>query len=349
MSSAVVTAIRDKIIAEISPEAAPTIVWHAGEPTVVPLDWYKSADAALRRAAPARTKFSLQSNGVFLSEDWISFLKDTRTHIGLSIDGPEAIHDYRRKTRGGRGTWSFAIKTLKKLQDAGIWPSVVSVLHPRSLGAANEYFDFYRSHAITHVSLSIDEVEGAHATSSFQHGTHEVAIRDFLFRLLEQAFVDEYPLHIKEIERIADVLVNGAADNEQVKPWDVMVVAANGDVTTFSPEFMEVRSLHYDNFRFGNILEEDFRGLVEKIEVAVAHADIQRGVARCQAECAYFSVCGGGAPANKFEETGSLDSAETLFCRLSVQAAAEALRKFLQWSACANATADVVHGASWIK
>jgi uncharacterized protein len=155
---------------------------------------------------------------------------------------------------------------------------------------------------------------------------------DFLFHLLNRAFIERYPLHIKEVERIADILGHGSADNEQVNPWDVIVVAANGDVTTFSPEFMEVRSLFHDNFRFGNILEDDFERLITKALVATTHAQIQRGVERCRADCAYFSVCGGGAPTNKFQETGSLDVAETLFCRLSVQTAAEALRKFLEWA-----------------
>jgi uncharacterized protein len=340
MSADVVGAIRDKIFSNISPDAAPTVIWHAGEPTVVPIEWYRRVDAQLRARAPAQTKFSLQSNGIFLSEDWISFLKGTQTHIGLSIDGPEAIHDLRRKTRSGHGTWALAIKTLDKLQDAGIWPSVVSVLHPRSLAMADEYFDFYREHAVAHVSFSIDEAEGCHSVSSFGQGDYKSAVTDFLFYLLKRAFIERHPLHIKEVERVADILVRGAADNEQVNPWDVIVVAANGDVTTFSPEFMEVRSPFHDNFRFGNILEDDFEGLLAKALVAMTHAQIRNGVELCRADCVYFSVCGGGAPANKFQETGSLETTETQFCRLSIQTAAEALRKFLQWSAAPAARAE---------
>ena len=274
MSSEVVSAIRDKILSFSSRDAAPTIIWHAGEPMVVPVEWYRWADRLLRPAAPAQTRFSLQSNGVFLSDEWISFLKDTGTHIGLSIDGPQYIHDLRRKTRSGRGTWALALITLRKLQDAGIWPTVVSVLHPSSLGAANEYFEFYRKHSITHVSLSIDEIEGGHVVSSFGQYDHKGAVTEFLVHLLRCAFLERYPLHIKEVERIADILVHGATDNEQVKPWDVIVVAANGDVTTFSPEFMEVRSSLHNNFRFGNILEDDFEELAAKSLVSMTDAQI---------------------------------------------------------------------------
>ncbi|WP_204326138.1 hypothetical protein, partial [Stenotrophomonas maltophilia] len=35
----------------------------------------------------------------------------------------------------------------------------------------------------------------------------------------------------------------------------------------------------------------------------------------CQSECAYFGVCGGGAPSNKIFEDNSADSTETAYCR----------------------------------
>ena len=45
--------------------------------------------------------------------------------------------------------------------------------------------------------------------------------------------------------------------------------------------------------------------------------DIRAGVTRCRESCAYFSVCGGGAPINKLSENGSFDSERTAFCALT--------------------------------
>ena len=50
------------------------------------------------------------------------------------------------------------------------------------------------------------------------------------------------------------------------------------------------------------------------------HDDIQRGIAKCRDTCQYFSVCGGGTPANKLAENGTFDSTETMNCRLTIQA-----------------------------
>ena len=330
MSLQVVEAVRDKIFSRLAPGASATVVWHAGEPTTAPLPWYRSAYDVLQTSAPERTVFSIQSNGVALSDEWIAFLAETGTRIGLSIDGPQRFHDARRKTRRGKGTWLLATAALRRLQLAGFDPAVITVLHPEAVSAAEEFYGFYRRHRITQVSFSIDEAEGANLKSSFACCDHKPRMTRFLRELLDLAFRDEYPLHVREIERIARVL-SGEADlaNEQVEPWQVIVISASGDVTSFSPEFMEIRSATYNNFCFGNILSDDFDTLLENRFARLAHGAITRGTAACRSQCRYFPVCGGGAPVNKMFENGSLESTETTFCRLSIQAPADALLQFL--------------------
>lgn len=330
MSRTVIDAIRDKVFSRLSHDAAPTIVWHAGEPTVAPISWYQHAYDVLRPVTPPQATFSLQSNGVSLSDAWIDFLRQSYTRIGLSIDGPQRFHDARRKTRAGGPTWSLVMRNLRRLQSAGLHPGVISVLHPAALAAPAEFFRFYRDNDIHQISFSIDETEGANLASSFDGFDFRPKMVEFLASILNLAFSEGYALYVRETERIAQRLVEGgSADNEQVEPWQIIVVGANGDVSTFSPEFMELKSPEHNNFCFGNILHDDLDSLFQNAFFARARDEIAAGVESCRQTCAYFGVCGGGAPANKMVENGSLRSTETAFCRLSVQSAADALIEFL--------------------
>ena len=45
--------------------------------------------------------------------------------------------------------------------------------------------------------------------------------------------------------------------------------------------------------------------------------DIDAGVRACEAECGYFSVCGGGAPINKLAERGAFQATRTSYCALA--------------------------------
>lgn len=330
MSREVLAAASSKLFSRLARDAAPTIVWHGGEPTTAPLSWYEHAYAILRPTMPRATAYSLQTNGISLPDRWIDFLCRTKTGIGLSIDGPQRFHDARRRTRAGGRTWSLVMKNLQRLQNRGIFPNVISVLHPGCLDAPEEFYRFYRDNNIQAISFSIDEMEGANLASSFDDDNYKPQMVRFLYSILEMAYRDGYTLYIREVERIARCLTDrGGPDNEQVSPWGILCLGANGDVTTFSPEFMEINSSSHNNFCFGNVLRDDFESLGRNPVFLRTKQEIELGTKLCEEQCRYFGVCGGGAPGNKIVENKSLVSGETSFCRLSIQSAADALIEFL--------------------
>jgi uncharacterized protein len=349
MADSVIEAIREKIFANLAPDAAPTVVWHAGEPTAAPISWYEHAYKRLRDVTPPAASFAMQSNGIAIDENWIELFRRTNTSVSLSIDGPQHFHDMRRRTRNDKPTWHLAVGALRRLQNAGFEPNVICVLHSDGLARPDAYYEFCRDHMITQISFSIDELEGANRASSFSARDYKQDVTDFLAAILERAYAEGYPLHVREVERVAAVLTGIAASkNEQIEPWDTIVVAADGGVSTFSPELMEVSASEYPSFVFGNILEgslQDFGATRLLKQTAQA---ITSGVDACRSGCPYFAVCGGGAPVNKISENGRLDSAETVFCRLSVQSAADALAAFIKRrgrrpDGVASSGAEIVH------
>ncbi len=60
------------------------------------------------------------------------------------------------------------------------------------------------------------------------------------------------------------------------------------------------------------------------------NAEIQRGVARCESSCDYWTYCGGGSPSNKFFEFGHFDVAETTACRIHKMATLDVLVSFIE-------------------
>jgi uncharacterized protein len=108
--------------------------------------------------------------------------------------------------------------------------------------------------------------------------------------------------------------------NEQVEPWAAIVVAADGSVSTFSPEFMEVTAPGYDDFVFGNILDGTLDDFSETEVFERCARDVAAGVAACRSTCRYFDL---------FSERGDLRTTETDFCRLTTQTSADALLEFV--------------------
>src|SRR5262249_14152342 len=107
MQQDTIAALFDKVF--VSGWAAPqlTVIWHAGEPLVLPVAFYQAAFEAIEALRPPEVavRHCFQTNGMLLTPAWCDFLKQHDVGIGVSIDGPRHLHDAHRMTRSGRGTF----------------------------------------------------------------------------------------------------------------------------------------------------------------------------------------------------------------------------------------------------
>jgi len=96
--------------------------WQGGEPTLMGLDFFrKVVELEKKHARPfQRIENDLQTNGTLINEEWCEFLKENRFLVGLSIDGPQEIHDKYRITKGGKPTFEKVFHTAKLFQRHGV-------------------------------------------------------------------------------------------------------------------------------------------------------------------------------------------------------------------------------------
>jgi uncharacterized protein len=68
-----------------------TLVWHAGEPLVMPVDFYRRARAVAAELAQERgvhVRHSFQANATLIDDAWCDFLEQPDVMVGVSVDGP---------------------------------------------------------------------------------------------------------------------------------------------------------------------------------------------------------------------------------------------------------------------
>src|SRR5262249_44307957 len=126
------------------PEAI-RVVWHAGEPLVLPTTFYEEAFAAFQPlvAAGVEVMHGFQTNGTLINRDWIEFLSRWKPSLGVSIDGPKSIHDAVRRYRNGAGSWDACMKGIRRLQSAAIPFHTISVVTLAATREPDRMFDFF--------------------------------------------------------------------------------------------------------------------------------------------------------------------------------------------------------------
>ncbi len=300
-----------------------SVVWHAGEPLVLPIDFYRRAFRLIDSLKPAAVTVthSFQTNGTLIDDAWCAFMREEAVTVGVSIDGPQRLHDLNRVTRSGQGTFDRTIGGIRRLRQHEVPFHVISVLTAESLAAPQEMFDFYLAEGIEQVCFNVEESEGTHTSAAFA----QVDIDRAYYRFLSEFWrlSSGHPGRIKFIREIDDAQhivlrpTEARFFNQLVEPFAVTSMDWTGNVATFSPELLGLKSPVYDDFVLGNVNRDRLIDMADRPLLARMKADIDAGIALCRKSCEYFSVCGGGEPVNKLFENGSFVSAETTYCRMT--------------------------------
>jgi len=299
------------------------VVWHAGEPLVLPVAFYRDAFQTIDRLKPAdlTVTHAFQTNGMLIDDDWCSFFADERVTVGVSVDGPRRFHDQNRVTRTGRGTFDRTIAGIRRLRRHDVPFHVISVLTSASMAAPAEMFEFYVGEAIEAVCFNVEESEGGHLSGSFADAGIEAAYYRFLREFWRLSASRPGAIRfIREIEHAIEQVIrpeDAPFSNQLVEPFAVISMDWAGNISTFSPELLGLKNHQYDDYLLGNVNSGRLTDFPDSPNLARMLQDIGAGVGMCRRSCQYFSVCGGGEPVNKLAENGTFASAETTYCRLT--------------------------------
>ncbi len=121
------------------------ILWHGGEPLLAGLEFFRSAIRILK-SLPSDLRFQhfIQTNGLLLDVDFGAFFRDRDFQIGISLDGPQVLHDSQRLDAGGRGSHAAVLEKVRLLEKEGLAPGFNAVITRPSLGQEREIYRYFQ-------------------------------------------------------------------------------------------------------------------------------------------------------------------------------------------------------------
>ena len=163
--------------------------WHGGEPTLAGIDFYRKAVRLQKKYLPAGKKLlnGIQTNGTLIDKEWCSFLKLENFIAGVSIDGPEMLHDQFRINQSKNGSFHEANRGFKLLQKYGIPVEILCVVSSANENFPAEVYSFFREAGARYITfLPLLERDLQSTTGVSEKSVNPVKFGQFLITVFEE-------------------------------------------------------------------------------------------------------------------------------------------------------------------
>lgn len=307
--------------------------WHGGEPLVLGLDFYRKAVALEQKYAGDKIiRNTIQTNGTLLTQEWASFFRDNDFLVGISVDGPQDIHDKYRKDKGGAPRFDKVMRGVSLLYRNNVQYNTMTTVNHASEGRGLEVYEFLKSigsrymqfmPVVEHVKYPegkngkplkyarphiVDPSEEGASIAPWSVGS--MAFGKFMCEIFDSwvlADVGRYFVNLFDaaLARWCGVMPGTCAYAETC--GGNSVIEHNGDVYPCD-HFV------YPQYRLGNILENDLRTMMtsqEQVRFGISKRNSLPG--RC-VRCRYRFACNGECPKHRFNVTESGQTGLNALC-----------------------------------
>jgi len=310
------TFTRAYIKAQRVPEV--TFAWQGGEPTLIGLDFFRRAvELQERFRRPGmRTYNVLQTNGVTLDDEWCRFFHEHNFLVGLSLDGPRALHDVYRVDKGNAPTFDRVMAGLALLKQHDVEFNILTTVHAGNADHPLEVYRFLRDEVGAQFIQFIPIVERDDETG-FQEGTRVTPrsvtgqqYGDFLSAVFDEWVRRDVGRHFVQIFDAALAAWIGQRPGLCVFEETCGLALAmehNGDLYSCD-HFVEFRH------KLGNLQETPLLEMVSSEQQRQFGRAKRDTLPRYCRECGVRFVCNGGCPKNRVLRTPDGESGLNYLC-----------------------------------
>jgi uncharacterized protein len=113
-----------------------TVAWQGEEPTLLGLPFFQRATELVEKYRRPRqeVQHTFQTAGISLDDKWCAFFRQHDILVGLSVDGPQEVHDRYHVARGGKSAFNLLMRGLSRLRRHGVRFTIRCAVN-----AANQY------------------------------------------------------------------------------------------------------------------------------------------------------------------------------------------------------------------
>ena len=296
---------RQHIAAHDVPEV--TFAWQGGEPTLMGLDFFRRAVELQEKYRKPGTRIlnTIQTNATTFNDDWCRFFQEHKFLLGISLDGPRALHDAYRVDKGGSPTFDRVMAGIALAKKHQVDFNILTTVNAANADHGLEVYRFLRDEVGTAFVQFIPIVERDN-TTGFQEG-ERVTDRSVTGRQYGQFLIAVFDEWVRrDIGRVFVQLFDICLGVWLGEPsslcvfretcGEALALEHNGDLFSCD-HFVEPRH------RLGNVTETPLAELVGSPQQRRFGLDKRASLPRYCRECEVRFICNGGCPKDRILTT----------------------------------------------
>ncbi|GEA60591.1 anaerobic sulfatase maturase [Vibrio comitans] len=301
--------------------------WQGGEPTLMGIEFFiKALEYQKKYSNGKKIKNTLQTNGLLINKEWCVFLSENNFLVGISIDGPEYLHDKYRVTRSGKKTHAKVVSTINLMKIHNVEFNTLvtinseNVKHPIEVykflvGIGSKYIQFIPIVERRSQNANIDGLYLISPEHNIKSDVTEWSVSSKEYGLFLSSIFDYW------VRRdVGEIFINifdstlstwcGLPPNNCVQAevcGYAFVLEANGDIYNCD-HFV------YPEHKLGNIENVSLRRVASFDKAKEFGLSKKKSLTSQCKNCDYLFACNGGCPKHRFLNTSDGEYGLSYFC-----------------------------------
>ena len=291
-------------------------LWHGGEPLLRGIDFFKKVIRLQKKYSAGRiVTNSLQTNGLLVDDEWCTFFNDNKFLIGISIDGPESLHNQYRKTYEGIGTFKSVMDAINLLVKHKLDFNTLSVVNNLNVDHPLEVYRFLKSIG-SHYMQFIPIVE--RNNPKFNAGKMQLltnkktdsasvtewSVNSLKYGVFLNTIFDEwirYDVGTYFVQMFDATLANWV--NEQPGVCVMAPKCGNAGVIEHNGDVYSCDHFVFPEYYLGNITNRSLSEMMNSITQQLFGDDKYQTLPLACKQCKFLDKCWGECPRNRFLTT----------------------------------------------
>lgn len=285
--------------------------WHGGEPLMLGVEYFENVVRLQNRYKDNKKILNtIQTNGTLLNPDFTSFFRDNNFLVGVSIDGPQHIHDKYRLDKSGSPTFNKVLRGIELLHRYGVEFNTMTTINKAGEGKGLEVYDFLKrigSHymqfmpVVEYVNVKTNKITSPDdEDSKLTHwSVNPIEYGKFMCEIFDHWVKNDVGRYF--VNLFDSTLANYCGMNPGTCVYSETcganaVVEHNGDVYPCD-HFV------YPKYKLGNVTEMSLYDMVSANPMVEFGIDKRNTLPTQCLQCKYYFACHGECPKHRFEKT----------------------------------------------